>query len=88
MKIKVKSEEMKFPIYFLFPSVLVRAIVCSRPAAYAIARQLRQKENLPPIPLENIRKMQKTLRKCLKKHRGLEFADIESANGERVKIVL
>ena len=88
MKIKVKSEEMKLPLYILFPSALVRAVVCSRPAAYALARHLRQAEDLPPIPVKSIRKMQKTLRKCLKQHRGLTLVDVESADGSKVKIVL
>ena len=90
MKIKIKSEEMKLPIYILFPSALVRATVCSRPAAYALARQLRlrQEENLPPIPVKSIRKMQKKLRKCLKQHRGLTLVEVDSTDGSKVKIVL
>ena len=78
MKIFIKSDDKKMVL--VFPNLI-----------FFNAPMLRLAENysggaMPHIPSKSVRKLRKTIRKMKKIHKGWELVDVQSSNGDVVKI--
>ena len=86
MRIQIREKDgVHFTL--LFPTAVVTGLLGSRLAAKLIIKALEQK--LPvPVDALPIRRIQKELKKCIRQNRRLTLVEVESSDGDYVKIVL
>lgn len=82
MRIYIKSKETK--LFIPFPTVCL----CSHTAAKFILDILRRSHVEIPVPSETIYAAQRVLKKSIKIHGHFTLVDVESSDGEKVKIVI
>ena len=83
MRIYVNAKDAK--LFIPVPNFLLYG----RLGACAIAVAMRQNSGEEfRRDYKNIRAMQKALKKCIRTHPRLPLVDVESADGDKVKIVL
>lgn len=81
MKIEVVTEDFKMKLPVPLPTFLIRGIVIE----YALKGVSNASVKMSK---EQSRKLAKAIRKCAGKYKGLTIVDVESSDGEIVKITL
>ena len=82
MRIHIQTEGKRFFI------PLPTGLLCSRAGVRLVLYILRQNGQTAPIPPQTVYTAQKALRQYLRLHGHFTLVDVESADGDRVKIVL
>ena len=82
MRIHIQTEGARFFV------PLPTGLLCSRAGARLVLYILRQSGHTAPIPPQTVYAAQKALRQYLRRYGHFTLVDVESADGDRVKIVL
>lgn len=81
MRIKIISEDFKMNLPVPIPKFLIRGFIINRVLRGVTNGSVEMSE-------EQSRIIAKTLRKSLRKHKGLTLVEVESSDGDYVKITL
>ncbi len=83
MRIYINSKEAK--MFVPIPN----CVLYSKLGAYVAANVMQQNtDEKIPIDYKTLRAMQKALKQCIRTHGHFTLVDVESADGDKVKIVL
>lgn len=93
MRIQIREKDgVHFTL--LFPTAVVTGLLGSRLAAKLIIKALEQNRKEAVMQIQSaltpqtIRRIQKELKKCIRQNRRLTLVEVESSDGDYVKIVL
>lgn len=93
MRIQIREKDgVHFTL--LFPTAVVTGLLSSRLAAKLIIKALEQNRTKAVMQIQSaltpqtVRRIQKELKKCIRQNRHLTLVEVESSDGDYVKVVL